>query len=332
MAELTFTGERFLPGCAGEIAYEHWHRYAFARRFAAGKRVLDVACGEGYGTSMLGAAAASVIGVDIDGATVAHALARYGNGGRTQFVEGSCASLPLPDASFDVIVSFETVEHLDASDQPRMIAEFDRVLAPDGILVISSPNKRLYSDARNYSNEFHRHELYRDEFAHLLQRSFPAQQWHHQRLATWSGIWAEEPGPATEAWLGDADGVEEYIASEGMYFVVVAARLRRSLPPATLRASLFTDADDSVGKRAEENAREVLRLDARLKESNLGLERQERLIDELHIAISPVLLGAVSGYSRIGHAVAALDGEVSPTARSWREKWRSAIGKVSAGG
>jgi 2-polyprenyl-3-methyl-5-hydroxy-6-metoxy-1,4-benzoquinol methylase len=80
MAEITFTGERFLPGCVGEISYEHWHRYAFARRFVAGKRVLDAAFGEGDGTSTLGEAAASVIGVDIDGASVAHATARYGEG------------------------------------------------------------------------------------------------------------------------------------------------------------------------------------------------------------------------------------------------------------
>jgi SAM-dependent methyltransferase len=314
MAELTFTGERFLPRCAGEIAYEHWHRYAFARRFVAGKRVLDAACGEGYGTSLLGEAAASVIGVDIDGVTVAHALARYGDGGRKRFVEGACARLPLPDASFDVVVSFETVEHLDAADQPRMIAEFDRVLAPDGILIISSPNKKLYSDARHYINEFHQHELYRDEFVELLQRWFPAQQWHDQRLATWSGIWAEEPGPAMEAWLGDANGVEEYIVSEGMYFVVVAARSQSSLPPAALRASLFTDAEDSVGKQAEENAREVLRLDALLKESNLGLERQERLIGERDGQLAE--LGAVrdDAERRLAdrvRAVAALEGEVA---------------------
>ena len=55
-----FTGERFLPSCSGEIAYEHWHRYAFARRFVQGKRVLDAACGEGYGTALLGAFAKSV--------------------------------------------------------------------------------------------------------------------------------------------------------------------------------------------------------------------------------------------------------------------------------
>src|SRR6266403_4168752 len=73
--EIPFTGERFLPGCAGEIAYEHWHRYAFARRFATGKRVLDAACGEGYGTALLSKVASAVVGVDIDAATVAHARA-----------------------------------------------------------------------------------------------------------------------------------------------------------------------------------------------------------------------------------------------------------------
>src|ERR1700675_1723025 len=109
MADLTFTGERFLPACPGEIAYEHWHRYAFARRFVAGKRVLDAASGEGYGSALLGQAAASVVGVDIDRPTVAHASTRYGDGARVRFVEGSCTELPLPDASFDVIVSFETI-------------------------------------------------------------------------------------------------------------------------------------------------------------------------------------------------------------------------------
>src|SRR5437762_9292288 len=110
--EIPFTGERFLPGCTGEIAYEHWHRYAFARRFVTGKRVLDAACGEGYGTALLSTVASAIVGVDIDAETVAHASACYGGGARVRFVEGSCTDLPLSDASIDVVVSFETVEHL----------------------------------------------------------------------------------------------------------------------------------------------------------------------------------------------------------------------------
>jgi SAM-dependent methyltransferase len=286
MADLTFTGERFLPGCAGEIAYEHWHRYAFALRFAAGRRVLDAACGEGYGTSLLGAVAADAVGVDIDAATIAHASARYGDGTRIRFLEGSCAKLPLPDASFDIIVSFETIEHLAAADQPPTLAEFARVLAPDGIVVISSPNKRVCSDERGYANEFHLHELYRDDFARLLAPAFPVQHWHHQRTACWSGIWAESPGGDAEAWLGDAGGIVPYQTVEGMYFIVVAARLPEALPPPAPHVSLFTDAEDSERKRAEANAREVLRLDGLLKQSNAALERQAGRIRQLEVSIS----------------------------------------------
>ena len=285
-SDLTFTGERFLPGCTGEIAYEHWHRYAFARRFAIGKRVLDVACGEGYGTALLGAVAAEAVGVDIDRETVAHAKARYGAGERTRFIEGSCAELPLPDASFDIVVSFETIEHLDAADQPRMLAEFARVLTPTGVLVMSSPNKRLYSDERDYVNEFHRHELYRDQLAELLAPLLPAQRWYHQRLACWSGIWAEGAGAEAEAWIGDGDRVAPYTAPEGMYFVVVAAREAAALPAVGPRVSLFTDAADSELKRAEANSREVLRLDTLLKDRDAALARQTGHLQHLEALVA----------------------------------------------
>jgi ubiquinone/menaquinone biosynthesis C-methylase UbiE len=286
MADLTFTGERFLPGCAGEIAYEHWHRYAFARRFAMGKRVLDAACGEGYGSSLLAKVASAVVGIDIDAPTVAHASARYGDGARVRFVEGSCAALPLPDASVDVVVSFETIEHLREEDQPRMLAEFARVLVPGGVVVISSPNKRLYSDERNYANEFHLHELYRDGLARLLAPSFSAQRWYHQRIATWSGIWAEDVAAEAEAWIGDTSGVVPYATGDGMYFIVVAARTPEALPPAAPRISLLSDADDSEGKRAFANAGEVMRLDALLKASNSEIDRQVARVDHLEAVLA----------------------------------------------
>jgi SAM-dependent methyltransferase len=302
-----FTGERFMPSCSGEIAYEHWHRYAFARRFAAGKRVLDAACGEGYGTALLGTVAASVVGVDIDIATIDRARMTYGEGSRLRFVAAPCSSLPLPSASVDVVVSFETIEHLEAAEQPEMLSEFARVLAPDGILVISSPNKRLYSDARAYVNPFHLQELYRDDLTRLLRARFPAQHWYHQRLAFWSGIWAE-PGeeqgalrraergadPDTEGpneaalaetWVGDADHITPYSAPEGLYFIVVAARNAAALPAAGAGISLFTDADDSELKRAEANAREVLRLDHLLKENADALARQADHVEHLEALV-----------------------------------------------
>jgi ubiquinone/menaquinone biosynthesis C-methylase UbiE len=294
-SDITFTGERFVPGCAGEIAYEHWHRYVFARQFVAGKRVLDAACGEGYGSALLGTVATNVVGVDIDPATVAHAGERYGKGDSIRFLTGSCAALPLPDASVDAVVSFETIEHLDAADQPKMLAEFARVLAPDGLLIISSPNKRLYSDERSYVNEFHRHELYREGLATLLAPSFPAQSWYHQRVSPWSTIWSEHSTQGAEAWLGDARGVAPYKAPEGMYFVVIAARSARTEVP-VVGGSLFADAEDTELKRNAENAREVMRLDALLRDRDAALDRQtghiqhlEKLVAERDLAVGRTL-------------------------------------------
>jgi SAM-dependent methyltransferase len=287
-----FTGERFLPSCSGEIAYEHWHRYAFARRFVEGKRVLDVACGEGYGTALLGAVAATAIGIDVDMATIDRARAAYGDNRRVRFIASSCTGLPLPSASIDVVVSFETIEHLVAADQLAMLIEFARVLTPDGLLVISSPNKRLYSDARSYVNKYHLQELYRDDLGRLLAKRFPAQRWHHQRLAYWSGIWTEReaesapvPG-AVEAWVGDGHGVAPYPVPEGMYFIVFAARKAEALPPEGTSLSLFTDAEESELKRGEANAREILRLDGLLKENADALDRQAGHVLHLEALVS----------------------------------------------
>src|SRR6185369_460506 len=241
-SDLTCTGERFLPACAGEIAYEHWHRYAFARRYAEGRRVLDAACGEGYGTALLGAKAAEAVGVDIDTRSIQHAQSAYGSA-TIRFVEGSCTALPFADASFDIVVSFETIEHLDAADQPPMLAEFARVLKPAGLLIISSPNKRLYSDARDYANEFHRHELYRDGLSALLAKAFPAQRWFHQQVASWSSIWSEDEGDRVEAWLGDAGRGSSYVRPDGMYVIVVAAPTAAALAASAVRGSFFTDAE-----------------------------------------------------------------------------------------
>src|SRR6185436_16462115 len=114
---LEWTGERFLPWLEqSSIAYEHLHRYAYASTFVRGKRVLDLASGEGYGSKMMSDTAASVIGVDIDDKAVEHAQSRYGSA-NLQFLKGSISGVPIPgDHSFDVIVCFEAIEHIEDHD------------------------------------------------------------------------------------------------------------------------------------------------------------------------------------------------------------------------
>ncbi len=164
---MEFTGERFVPQCQGEIAAEHYHRYFFASGFVAGKRVLDIASGEGYGTHILAQSAAHVTGVDISPEAVATATQKYA-GDRVAFLQGSAATIPQPDAAVDVVVSFETLEHL--SEQEAMLSEIRRVLRQDGLLIISTPNKPLYS--RQGDNPFHVKELCREEFVALLKSRF----------------------------------------------------------------------------------------------------------------------------------------------------------------
>ena len=203
---LSFTGERFLPERSGEIWYEHWHRYAVARQLSQHCTVLDVACGEGYGSAMLAGSADKVLGVDISAEAVRHAKSRYGHQANLEFVEASCDKLPFPDASFDLAISFETIGHIET--QQEFIAELTRVLRPDGVLILSSPNKRLYSDAHDYHNEFHVRELYRNELEELLLPAFPHMSWFGQKLLFHSAIWPENQAcAAPECLVDDAQKV-----------------------------------------------------------------------------------------------------------------------------
>src|SRR5271168_5208728 len=127
------TDERMVPESAGAPTFwEHVYRYAFATHFVAGKRVLDIACGEGYGAAALQkAGAARVIGVDVSESACRHACSKYGLDARP----GTAEKIPLPDSSVDVIVSFETIEHV-----PNPIGFLDecaRILTPGGRLIIS---------------------------------------------------------------------------------------------------------------------------------------------------------------------------------------------------
>ena len=87
-----------------------------------------------------------------------------------EFREADCAALPFADASFDAVVSFETIEHIAA--QEAFLDEVRRVLRPDGLFILSCPNKTEYTDKRGVVNEFHVRELYRDELAALLAPRF----------------------------------------------------------------------------------------------------------------------------------------------------------------
>ncbi len=270
--ELPFTGERFTPECVREIWYEHWHRYAFARRLATGRRVLDAACGEGYGSAMLSVVAADVVGIDLDETAVAHARSRYAALPRLRYECGDATTLPFADGSFDLVVSFETLEHLAA--QEELLQGFARVLTDDGVLVISSPDKRTYSELAGFRNEFHVRELYRQELLALLRPHFPALRLYGQKLLFQSAIWSLDGALATSEALTARradETVQPGLAYAPMYFVAVCAR--REGPSGLPDLSLFGDDQESVYAHYNHEIRKNIGAGVRIAELEAELER-----------------------------------------------------------
>ncbi len=199
--ELPWTGERFVPSCTGQLLYEHLHRYAVAAALADGKRVLDIACGEGYGANLLAATAAQVIGVDIASEVIAHARQAYRKENLI-FREGSCLNIPVEDHSIDLVVSFETIEHID--EPLAFLQEIKRVLAVDGALIMSSPDKAEYTDRTGATNPFHKQELYHEEFLLLLKQHFKRCRIGKQKLV--AGSWIAADDLAAEDTFGTFSG------------------------------------------------------------------------------------------------------------------------------
>lgn len=165
------TGERFLPEMQGIIVNEHLSRYYFVldQIDLQGKTVVDLASGEGYGTEILSRFSEKVYGFDISPEAISHAKKHYQKP-NLNFVEADACNIPLDDNSVDVFISFETIEHHDRHHE--MLSEIKRILKPDGILIMSSPDKKNYSDIPGFNNQYHVKELYYDEYKQLISIYF----------------------------------------------------------------------------------------------------------------------------------------------------------------
>jgi SAM-dependent methyltransferase len=240
--DLAWTGERLVATCHRPLIYEHLHRYALAFGLAKRKRVLDIACGEGYGANLLARVASKVTGVDLDAGTIAHAKARYRRR-NLHFVEGSCTEIPCEDHSVDLVASFETIEHI--SEHARFLSEIKRVLAPGGILVISSPHKAEYQKVSETANPFHEAELDHDEFVGLITKTFKHSVAAKQRLVIGSWIAPDAPsaGVSAATFQGWFDGIEiEEGVYRGLYSIAICSD--RALP--TFSLGMFENFRDSA--------------------------------------------------------------------------------------
>lgn len=226
---IDWTGERCVPW-ADEVQtiYEHLHRYRLAASFAHGKHVLELASGEGFGAAMLATEAQSVVAVELDSNAVAHSRMTYPLD-NLEFTEGSMLHLDgYSNGSFDLVVCFEAIEHVQ--EQRELIEGIARVMRPDGLVVLSTPDRDAYNAVIHDPNPFHVRELNRAELLDLLQPHFP-----HVALWGQTGISGsrltriDEPpgnGAMQEAFvMRRGDEWTEQTTARPTYLVAVASRL-----------------------------------------------------------------------------------------------------------
>lgn len=147
------------------IYAEHVTRYLAARSVVKDKVVLDIASGSGYGTQILAEAAKHVYGVDVNETAINYSKKHYG-GSNIEYLVGDGESIPLDDNSVDVVITFETIEHI--KDYKKFLVEVERVMKKDGLAIVSTPNDVEFAEG----NHFHLHEFKYDELVTLLKRQF----------------------------------------------------------------------------------------------------------------------------------------------------------------
>ena len=237
--KLEFTGERYVSGLTGQIQHEHYHRYLFASRYSVDRIVFDIACGEGYGCHLLAQVASRVIGGDVDIDTIRYAESQYSSP-KLKFVACNATAIPLNTASVDVVTSFETIEHFQ--NHETFLAEIARILRPDGLLIISSPNHPVYTAQDKYENPYHIREVDREQFRSALLAQFPNVTIFEQRPIHGSVIVAEGSHKAAVEGFQSADGLN-YSQDDGVpnppFFVAIASSSRL---PKIRNSVLFNDA------------------------------------------------------------------------------------------
>lgn len=277
---MDFTGERFVPEERGNIAIEHLHRYMSASALVDSKIVLDIASGEGYGSDFLAGTAKHVYGVDIDLDSVLHSRKKYLRE-NLEFLVGSCTNIPLPDHSVDIIICLETLEHHDQHDES--LVEFKRVLRRGGKLLISSPDRKYYSDARNFRNKFHVHELYEDEFRSLIDRHFKHANYYGQRVAYGSILMPQTGLTTTRSYKYSDDRIQTSpTVLEPLYLLALASDIEAG----TLEAGIFEQPinETEIVQSWERAKSETDRALDQLRNEKVQLEREkhenERISDQ----------------------------------------------------
>jgi 2-polyprenyl-3-methyl-5-hydroxy-6-metoxy-1,4-benzoquinol methylase len=269
-----FTGERVVPGLVDADLYnEHFARYAFATRLAAGRRVLDAGCGSGYGSAELARVAGAVTAIDFSEDAISFARQNF-QAANLGYEVGDCLS--LPQGPFDLIVAFEVIEHL--TDWRGFLAEAKRALAPGGLFLVSTPNKLYYAESRGQSGEnlFHVHEFEYAEFDAELKSFFPHVGMFVQNHVEGIAFTPLEGGGGFESPVDAAIGANGEAPEKAHFYLAVCGF--HPLPPTRAfvwvpgTGNILREREHHIGLLAGEVALKKAELDERHREYACLLE------------------------------------------------------------
>ena len=270
--KMQFTGERFLPDINSyEITAEHYHRYFAIKNIIKNKIVLDIASGEGYGTNLISQNAKYVYGVDISEETIMLAKKKYIKD-NLEYICAQASDIPLKDNSIDVVISFETIEHLKSETQIKFMKEIKRVLKEDGLLIISTPNKLVYSDVPSYNNKYHEKEFYIEEFKVFLEKFFLNTEIFNQKFEWVSTISAEKNSFHT----GETYYYDNTCNDDVMYIVVICSD--KEVDYMNLNSTLLPGNRD-IYNYTKELQEYIDTLESRIKERDEKIYRNIEIIE-----------------------------------------------------
>jgi SAM-dependent methyltransferase len=294
---LTFTGERVIPGTVEpDLWNEHVSRYYLARKFARDQHTLDIGCGAGYGTNLVGAVAEQSLGIDVSLEAIQYASSRAEHG--VCFCVASADAVPAADSTFGLITAFEVIEHI--SNWQGLISEAARTLTPEGVFLVSTPNKVYYAETRQSAgpNPFHVHEFELAEFQSELRNCFShvavlAQ--NHQEVLTFAG---ENSNGTLEGHLSSSPEL-----ADSHFFVAVCSN-----KPVKTSAFLYAASGSNLLKERETYInilkKEVNSLteqsDSQVRELNLLRTRLSDSLEQINKLQGERRIAAQSKWLRLG--------------------------------
>lgn len=282
MASIKDTGERLIPkNQTQSLTYgEHLVRYRAALGIVSNKIVLDIASGAGYGTALLADKARKITGMDYSDEAVEYSNGLYSKK-NLEFIQGDAQKMPFKDSTFDVVVSLETIEHLPEPE--KFVKEVVRVLKPDGLFYVSTPNDDEFTEG----NEYHLHEFDFKELSRLMNKYFAKKEYYYQGSWYSSGVLsASNFKKPSEAIVAEKTFTQHL--KKAIYFLAVATNSKKTLP--ALDENIV--ASDRYSELESINlSKSIQKTIDLLKKDNMGLRGE---IDSIHRSKGWICLNEVS--------------------------------------